>query len=232
MKKAIMNWSGGKDSAFCIYRVLQKKEYDVQYLLTTISETYRRISMHGVREALLDEQAGSIGIPLEKIFLQENESSDVYEKLLSDAMSRIMSEGTTCSIFGDIFLEDLRTYRENQLAKTGFEAVFPLWKYNTKQLSEDFIDAGFKSIVVCVDEKYLEKSFAGRIFDREFLNTLPAGIDPCGENGEFHTFVFDGPIFKKKINFTKGEIVYRHYQSEYDPQINTGFWYCDLVPEG
>jgi uncharacterized protein (TIGR00290 family) len=160
------------------------------------------------------------------------------EKELSD----LKSKGATVSVFGDIFLEDLRQYREDKLSALNLKGVFPLWKIPTSQLIHDFIKAGFKAIITCVNEKYLDKSFSGRIIDEEFLNVLPSNVDPCGENGEFHTFVYDGPIFQKPIAFEKGEVVYKKYEqakqesnSDYRDDKNdnnpfdTGFWYCDLI---
>lgn len=245
--KAIFNWSGGKDSAFCLHKLLQEDEYDILCLLTSVSEKYQRISMHGVRVELLEIQAERIGLPLVKLQIPEMPTMEVYEKIMAGALMDLKKQGATVSVFGDIFLEDLRKYREDKLAELDLKGIFPLWKIPTDQLIRDFIDAGFKTIVTCVNEKYLDKSFAGRVIDPDFLNDLPSNVDPCGENGEFHTFVFDGPIFSKPIEFTKGEIVYRKYESskekddtdydcvekedkKEDPFIN-GFWYCDLLPK-
>ena len=239
-EKAVFNWSGGKDSAFALYKIIQQKEYDEITLLTSISEQYQRISMHGVRVDLLDRQAQSMALPLVKVEIPEMPSMEVYEKVMAKTLTDLKTKGVTTSIFGDIFLEDLRKYREDKLAGLNIKAVFPLWKIPTKNIIKEFIDLGFKTITTCVNEKYLDKSFAGRIMDADFLNDLPANVDPCGENGEFHTFVFEGPVFKNPINFKKGEVVYRKYSapkenenSEYncnsDAPIDYGFWYCDLV---
>lgn len=224
-----MNWSGGKDSALCLFYVLKNNIFDVRYLLTTLNGSNKRISMHGVSEVLLDQQSESIGIKLRKIYLPENTIITDYEKTISLALTDLKSEGISTSIFGDIFLEDLRKYRENQLAKIGFKAAFPLWKRDTTEIALDFIAKGFKSIIVSVDSEKLDRSFAGRIYDHAFLNDLPKNVDPCGENGEFHSFVFDGPIFKNPIQFKKGEILYKEYPSNKDKK--NGFWYCDLVEE-
>ncbi|WP_210518942.1 Dph6-related ATP pyrophosphatase [Hymenobacter terricola] len=241
---AIFNWSGGKDSALALYKVLQSGQYDVQTLLTTVSEPYQRISMHGVRTALLDQQAASLGLPCRKLFLPEMPSMEAYEQLMASTMRELKSAGATASIFGDIFLADLRQYRENKLAELELQAVFPLWGVPTATLIREFIGLGFKTITTCVNEKYLDRSFVGRVVDEEFLHDLPATVDPCGENGEFHTFVFDGPLFSQPIPFEKGEIVYRKYTApapksddsgyecgdQTDPSpFDTGFWYCDLV---
>ena len=245
-EKVIFNWSGGKDSALCLYKILQTKEFDVMCLLTSISEPYQRISMHGVRVDLLDAQTESIGLPLVKIQIPEMPTMEVYEKVMGAALTDLKTKGATASIFGDIFLEDLRTYRENKLSELGLKGVFPLWKIPTDKLIREFMDLGFRTIITCINEKYLDKSFTGRIIDNDLLKDLPANIDPCGENGEFHTFVFDGPIFKRPIPFDVGEIVYKKYElatqkdnSTYDcnvsdkenkenPYVN-GFWYCDLL---
>jgi len=244
-EKVIFNWSGGKDSALCLYKILQKPEYDILCLLTSINEQFQRVSMHGIRVGLLDAQAESIGFPLQKIRIPEISTMESYEKIMTTTLTDLKTKGVTASVFGDIFLEDLRKYRENKLSELNLKGVFPLWKIPTGKLIREFIDLGFKAITTCVNEKYLEVSFAGRIIDNEFLNDLPGNVDPCGENGEFHTFVFDGPIFREPISFEKGEIVYRKYTPakqkdnfSYDcsndkdhldnPFVN-GFWYCDLL---
>ena len=240
---AIFNWSGGKDSALALYKVLQQGQYDVQTLLTTVSEPYQRISMHGVRTALLDQQAAALGLPCRKLFLPEMPGMEAYEHLMASTMQELKSAGATASIFGDIFLEDLRQYRENKLAELDLQAVFPLWGVPTTELIREFIGLGFKTITTCVNEKYLDQRFVGRVIDEDFLRDLPANVDPCGENGEFHTFVFDGPIFRQPIPFEKGEIVHRKYTApaktdsddyecgdQNDPNpFDTGFWYCDLL---
>lgn len=230
--KAIFNWSGGKDSSLCLHKVLTDSQFDVKYLLTTLNGQNKRVSMHGVAEQLLDAQAESIGLPLKKLFLPEFPTMGEYDTLISDLLKSLMAEGITTSIFGDIFLEDLREYREKQLESIGLRAEFPLWKIDTKDVAREFIKEGFKTIIVSVDARHLDESFAGRIFDESFLNDLPEDVDPCGENGEFHSFVFDGPIFKKPIPFTKGETVYKEYKShsKENPNEKFGFWYCDLIP--
>jgi uncharacterized protein (TIGR00290 family) len=197
--------------------------------------------MHGVRTELLRSQADSIGIPLKLIELPEQPDMAEYEKEMEKRVREIAGEGIHHAIFGDIFLEDLKIYRENKLRPLGIEGVFPIWKISTKTLMQDFLDAGFKSIIVCVNGKFLDKSFCGRMIDQSFVNDLPADVDVCGENGEFHSFVFDGPIFKRPIPFTKGEIVYReyarpkdskpgHYNTVCDTDKNYGFYFCDLLP--
>ena len=239
-EKAILNWSGGKDSAFCLSKILEQQQYEVICLLTSVNERYQRISMHGVRVELLERQAESIGLPLIKLEMPEMPTMEVYESIMEAALKDLKSKGVTASIFGDIFLEDLRKYREGKLSLLNLKGVFPLWKISTSQLIREFIDAGFKAVITCVNEKYLGKSFAGRTIDKEFLNDLPPDVDPCGENGEFHSFVFGGPIFKKPIEFERGEIVYRKYSpakeenpssnSDSDSPFDNRFWYCDLLP--
>ncbi len=240
--KAIFNWSSGKDSALALYKVLQNSEFEITCLLTSVSQEFQRISMHGVRVELLEQQAKSLGIPLEIMQIPEMPTMEAYENVMNETLTKLKNQGVTHSIFGDILLEDLRKYREDQLAKIGFEAVFPLWKTPTNDLIQEFMSLGFKAIVVCVNERFLDKSFVGRVIDQDFINDLPDNVDVCGENGEFHTFTFDGPIFSTPINFEIGEIVYRKYEKpkevdSSDTACNTnasdvfdfGFWYCDLV---
>lgn len=205
--KALFNWSSGKDSAFALYKILQEEKYDISALLTSINKEFQRISMHGVHVSLLEKQAENLGIPLIKMELPKEPSMEEYRQIMTKTMTGIQAKGVTYSIFGDIFLEDLRKYREDQLNAIGMKAVFPLWKHNTSELIHEFLDLGFKTIVTCVNGSYLDKSFAGRIIDQKFIDDLPKNVDPCGENGEFHTFTFDGPIFKKPVQFEIGETV-------------------------
>ena len=243
-EKVIFNWSGGKDSAFCLYKLLKQNEYEIGFLLTSISQQYQRISMHGVRVELLEKQAQLLNLPLVKMEIREMPTMEIYESVMEKTLLDLKAKGSTVSVYGDIFLEDLRKYREEQLAKLNLKAVFPLWKIPTDKLIREFIDLGFKTIVTCVNEKFLDKSFAGRIIDHQFINDLPANVDPCGENGEFHTFVFDGPLFKEPISIETGEIVYRKYtpakkenssddcfkeKEEKEDPFNSGFWFCDLM---
>jgi uncharacterized protein (TIGR00290 family) len=237
--QAFFNWSGGKDSSLALYHIMKDKDYPVKKLLTNMSGAYNRISMHGVREELLDRQAKAIGIPLQKLVLSDHPSMQEYEKDMMQAMQCLKEENFTHGVFGDIFLEDLKAYREHQLAKMGMAAVFPIWKRDTAVLIKEFIELEFKAIVVCINEKHLDKSFCGRIIDNSFIKDIPGDVDVCGENGEFHTFVYDGPIFKQPVTFAKGEIVYREYTA---PKERTdscfqatgteeyGFYFCDLLP--
>ncbi|TBW25765.1 diphthine--ammonia ligase [Gramella sp. KN1008] len=230
MKKAWLNWSSGKDSAMALYHVQNGNEYSVEMLFTTLSDAKERVSMHGLRKDLLLAQVESIGLSLQITHRSTGTSLNTYNKLMENACMKFKNEGFTHSIFGDIFLEDLREYREKQLDSIGVKTVFPLWKKDTSQLMQEFIELGFKAIVVCTNSKYLENSFCGRVIDDEFLKDLPANVDPCGENGEFHTFVFDGPIFTNPVNFKIGEKHIRTYDSEADKWDNR-FCYCDLLPE-
>jgi uncharacterized protein (TIGR00290 family) len=246
MKKVLFNWSGGKDSSLCLYKVLQANELDVHCLLTSINEQHQRISMHGVRVELLHAQTESIGIPLEILSVPEMPTMEIYEKVLTEKLNLLKKEGLTASVFGDINLVDLRKYREDKLNEIGLQGIFPLWDIPTKDLIQEFLSLGFKTITTCVNEKYLGKEFVGRVIDEQFLKDLPEDVDPCGENGEFHTFVFDGPLFKKPIPIEVGEIVYRKYEtpkkaasdSSYDCSSKEeitknpyeyGFWYCDIL---
>jgi len=226
--KAVFNWSGGKDSALALYEILQQKEYEISYLLTSVNMIYNRVSMHGVRVELLEQQAREIGIPLQQIRLPEMPGMEDCNREMFSMMKRFKDQGVDYSIFGDIFLEDLKVYREGQLAQVGMQGVFPIWKRNTTELIKEFIDKGFKAVLVCVNEKYLDKSFAGRLIDEDFLKDLPANVDPCGENGEYHSFVFDGPIYKNHIPITLGEVVYRKYDKGAEDNFDTGFYYQDL----
>jgi uncharacterized protein (TIGR00290 family) len=229
---AYFNWSGGKDSTLALYKALQDKQFDIRYLLTTLNEEADRISMHGVRSELLTAQAESLGIPAKKVHLPTSSDMQAYESVMSAAIEELKSEGISDCIFGDIFLEDLRTYREEKLREVSISAHFPLWKRNTLELVHEFIDRGFKTIVVCVDASKLDESFAGRVIDHQFLADLPANVDPCGENGEFHTFVFDGPIFRHPIPFQTGEKVLKTYtvKNQEEETVEYGFWFQDLIP--
>lgn len=229
-----MNWSGGKDSAFALYQLKRSNTLDILCLLTSLSQPYNRITMHGVRAELLEQQAAAIGIPLVKMMLPEQADMVLYEQTMRNTLVPLIEKGATASVFGDIFLEDLRKYREDKLAELGLKGIFPLWGKSTKHLMSEFIDAGFKTIVTCVNEQYLDKSFAGRIIDHNFIKDLPKEVDPCGENGEFHTFTFDGPLFAQPILFKTGELVYKTYDApKKDSAENSsptyGFWFCDLL---
>jgi len=240
MKKTYFNWSSGKDSALALYKMQQSSEYSIDLLVTTTNKDFGRVSMHGLRNELLEKQAKSIGIPLHKIPFAADVTMDDYSETMKSAMTSLTEQGFTHGVFGDIFLEDLKEYRDTKLAEVGLQGVYPLWKQDTKALLQEFLDLGFKAITVCVNAKLLGEEFVGRIIDEQFIKDLPDNVDVCGENGEFHTFVFDGPIFSKPVDFTIGEKVLRsytlheedsdncHQSSEEQKNYDTSFWYCDL----
>jgi uncharacterized protein (TIGR00290 family) len=213
-------WSGGKDSAMALHSLLRDPRYQVVSLLTTVTEDFERISMHGVRRELLRQQAESIGLPLQEVRIPPQCINPIYEARMAEAVLKFRDRGIRHFGFGDIFLRDLREYRENNLAKENMLALFPLWDVDTRQLVWRFLNDGFRAVTVCIDPRKLAKSFAGRELDAGFLQDLPPGVDPCGENGEFHTFVFDGPIFRAPIPVAAGEIVERD-----------SFVFCDLLPD-
>lgn len=217
--KAIVSWSSGKDSAIALQRTLEAGQFEVLCLLTTLSEPFQRVSMHGVREELLELQAESIGLQLQKVKIPYPCPNAVYEERMRSTLSNWKAHGVTHVIFGDLFLEDIRRYREEKLALLNLTPVFPVWGRDTARLAKEIIDAGFRAVLTCVDPRKLDPSFAGREFDDSILRDLPAGVDPCGENGEFHTFVYDGPIFRKPIQIEVGEKVNRD-----------GFQFADIIP--
>lgn len=216
----LMCWSGGKDSAMALHALLAEGRHRIAALLTTVTEGYERVSMHGVRRELLAAQAASLGLPLDEIRIPPECVNPVYEARMEAALRRHLANGVRRVAFGDIFLEDLRAYRERNLARVHMEAAFPIWKRDTTELFQNFLAAGFRAVVVCVDGKALDGSFAGRFLDESFLHDLPLGVDPRGENGEFHTFVFDGPIFREPVPFTAGGTVGRD-----------GFFFRDLISD-
>jgi uncharacterized protein (TIGR00290 family) len=219
-EKLIVAWSGGKDSTLALYEILKTNRYEVMELLTTVTQDYDRISIHGVRRVLLEQQANALGFPLEKMLIPKGASDAEYEREMLQILTKHLTNGVYTIVFGDIFLEDVKKYREQMLSKISMKSVFPLWKKDSRQLAHKFIDLGFKAVTTCVDSNFLSKDFAGRTFDEQFLSDLPTNVDPCGENGEFHSFVYDGPIFSEEVRFTKGEIVLRENR----------FYYCDLLP--
>lgn len=227
-----MSWSGGKDSAYALHLVLKAQVYDVQFLISTFNEPVQRLSMHGVRETLIEAQATEIGIPLLKAYVTES-SNEHYEQQLAAALAKVKEQGIHHIIFGDIFLEDLRQYRETLFAGMGMQVVFPLWKMDTRQLVTDFIQHGFKTITCCISTAWLPKEMLGRQVDADFLQDLPAAADPCGENGEYHSFCYDGPIFKHAIPVHTGEMIYREMPlktQEGEKEEVPGFWYVDILP--
>ncbi|WP_138991817.1 diphthine--ammonia ligase [Larkinella sp. C7] len=232
MKKAIISWSGGKDSALALFFCQQSGQYDLAGLLTHINEQFGRVSMHGVRSELIESQANALDLPLHTIQFPGDVSMECYNTLVKQKLIELKERGITHVIYGDIFLEDLRQYREQQLNEVGLQAVFPLWNQNTTVLLAKFVQAGFKAVLVCVNETQLSESWAGRNLDATVLKDLPPSVDPCGENGEYHSFVYDGPIFKAPIRFQKGEVVRRSYAASAEPdQWDTQFIFQDILPD-
>jgi uncharacterized protein (TIGR00290 family) len=227
----VMNWSSGKDAALAYYTLIQNNDYKITYLLTTLSDEYDRVFMHGIRSQLLDMQAAQMHLPVIKVKLPASPDDVIYKQAMRQTLTGLKAQGVTAAAFGDIFLEDLKVYRQQQLAAVGIEAVFPLWKRDTKQLVCDVEDAGIKAMIVCVNDKYLGKEFLGREINRALLNDLPHNVDPCGENGEFHTFVYDAPFFKEPIPVATGDIVHKKYtpSANTDASWDTGFYFLDVV---
>jgi uncharacterized protein (TIGR00290 family) len=217
MTEVLFCWSGGKDSAMALNVLRQQRDLRVAALLTTVTEGYERISMHGVRRRLLQRQAEATGLPLYEVRIPPQCVNPVYEARMREALLSQKENGVHRVAFGDIFLQDLREYREKTLAQVEMKAIFPIWKRDTRELTQEFCAMGFRAIAVCIDSTKLSREFAGRELDESFFRDLPAGVDPCGENGEFHTFVYDGPIFSIAIAVERGEVVERDR-----------FYFCDL----
>ena len=218
-KPLVVSWSGGKDSTLALNEILNNTDYEVHTLITTVTEGYDRISIHGVRNELLEKQVQSIGLPLHKVSIPKDSKNEKYESALKKVLLKFKNERINEIVFGDIFLEDVKKYRDELLDRLDMKGVYPIWKKDSKELARKFIELGFKAVTTCVDFQQIDKKFVGREYDSGFLNDLPNSADHCGENGEFHTFVYDGPLFDKKIEFTKGEIVFR----------DDRFYFCDLI---
>ncbi|MEM1534505.1 MAG: diphthine--ammonia ligase [Nitrososphaerota archaeon] len=219
-KRVVQSWSGGKDSAMAHYIASSKMHLYVERLLTTYNESNNRVSMHGVRLELIERQAEMLGARLMKIPLPPNCSNEKYEERMMRALMSLKEEGVGEVVFGDIFLEDVRRYREENLARAGFKGVFPLWGRDTWELAREFLKLGFKALICCVDTQQAPAELIGREYSLELLEKLPDSVDPCGERGEFHTFVYDGPLFPEPIQFIRGEFVLRDKR----------FLFMDLVP--
>ena len=208
--KILVSWSSGKDAAWVLHTLRQQHAHAVGGLLTTINEAFDRVAMHAVRRPLLEAQAEATGLPLYRVHIPWPCSNADYEQRMGDAVTQIVADGFTHVAFGDLFLEDVRRYREERLAGTGLTPLFPLWETKpTADLAREMIDGGVRAILTCVDPRKLPASFAGRAFDRMLLDDLPPGVDPCGENGEFHSFVWDGPMFARPLDVEVGEVVER-----------------------
>ena len=219
-ESALLAWSSGKESAMALHELRREGRYEVLALLTVLTEDYDRVSMHGVRRALLKRQAASLGLPLSQVVVAKDSSMEDYEAAMRRTLEHYAALGVSSVAFGDVSLEDLRRHREGKLAQVGMKAVFPIWKRDTAELARSFLDLGFKAVVTCVDSRVLDKAFVGRDFDERFLRDLPDGVDPCGENGEFHSFVYDGPVFAEEVPHDTGQVVLR----------DNRFWFCDLLP--
>lgn len=209
--KAIISWSGGKDSTLALHYVVQEKKYKVEFLFTTVNKVNQRISMHGIRKELITRQGMSIGIHTRKLYLPENVSMAMYNQMMKAEMQLMQQRGINTVIFGDIFLEDVKKYREEQLQKINMQAYFPLWKKNTVELYKEFVHLGYKAKIVSVNLSRLSKDFLGKDLTIELLNEFPADVDVCGENGEYHSFVYAGNIFQYPIQFEVGEVVEKSY---------------------
>jgi len=240
-EKVLFCWSGGKDSALALNRIL-RSGYEVVALLTTFNAHYQRVSMHGIRETLLEKQVDAIGLPLEKVHVSQRSSNEEYTEKMGAVMKRYKAQGIEQVVFGDIFLEDLKRWREANLAQVGMKALFPIWKVDTRELLQEFLAFGFRSIICCVNDAYFGEETVGKEIDKQFVANLPANVDPCGENGEYHSFAWAGPIFRKPLQIQVGEKVYRPVEQTHPgstpcpcpappdparPQTK-GFWFCDL----
>jgi uncharacterized protein (TIGR00290 family) len=231
-KKVTISWSGGKDSAFALYKILTSGEFEVVNLHTVIDQDSKRVGLHGVRETLIEKQAAHIGLPLEKIYLPASDNHEVYKSTMQKFYHECAAREIDGVVFGDIFLEDLRDFRMALLQLSKLSAFFPLWKVDSKMLLNDFIDLGFKTTICSADANFFSPPNLG-LLDPDFLDTVPSSVDPCGENGEFHTFVFDGPLFREHIAIAKGEIVkktYSYQKKESNGEIKnieSSFWFQD-----
>ncbi|MDX1496881.1 MAG: hypothetical protein R3352_04945 [Salinisphaeraceae bacterium] len=219
-KPTLLSWSSGKDSAWALYQLQQSDEYDLRGLVTTVNQQYQRVAMHAVRLELLQRQADAAGLPLTVLELPWPCSNADYEAIMSGFVKQAVAQGIECMAFGDLFLEDVRDYRLKNLQGTGLEAVFPIWGIPTDRLAGEMVDAGLRATITCVDPKQAPAELAGQVFDQAFLDQLPPGVDPCGENGEFHSYAWAGPMFDAPIAVKTGEVVERD-----------GFVFADLLPE-
>lgn len=226
-----LSWSGGKDSAFALFHLLTDPRYEVKRLHTTFGQQTRRVGMHGIAEDLVEKQAEALGLPLDKIYYPASGDNLAYEKAINSYLDQLQAAGVRHLAYGDIFLEDLRKYREEKLADRGFVAVFPLWQRPTAELARDFVKAGFRTVICAADADLIAKDWVGRDFDLDFLESLPIGVDPCGENGEFHTFCYAGPIFSGPISIAIEKII----EQSYDIQLSNGdrdkkrFWFAETI---
>ena len=241
-EKVVFCWSGGKDSALALNRLRQDERYEIVSLLTTCNEHFQRVSMHGVRLELLAAQAAAIGLPLEKIFVSQRSSNEEYQQKMGACLAAHQARGVTACAFGDIFLEDLKKWRDENLAKVGMRGIYPIWKVDSHELIREFFALKFGTMICCVNDGSLGEEAVGRDLTEEFIRSLPANVDPCGENGEFHSFAYAGPVFRQPVKFTVGEKIYRPVETTQPTSSNSGyvcapgsrqtkgFWFCDLLP--
>lgn len=231
--KIVLNWSTGKDAAYALYELNKNPENQVVKLLTTISLEYQRVSMHGISVEVLKRQVSNLGLPIEICSISSSITMQEYEQKMTQTLIEMKKEGIDYSAYGDILLEDLKVFREQQLEKVNIKGIFPNWKKDTRQLLIEMIESGVKTMVICVNEAFLDKSFLGRVIDMQFLEDLPSDVDPCGENGEYHSFVFDGPMFAKPVDFQVGEAIYKQYpKPESESNVsgqNYGFWFLEIL---
>ncbi|SDM57891.1 MJ0570-related uncharacterized domain-containing protein [Daejeonella rubra] len=230
MKKVVLFWSAGKDSAMALHKIQNDENFELLALVTTLNEEYKRVSMHGIPEVILDRQCEALGIPLIKMWVPNQAANDSYEHAFLELCGDLKKKGVEVLAFGDIHLEDLRKYREELVNRGGLKASFPLWEIPTVELMNNFIANGFKAITCCINTGVLSEDWIGRQLDRKFLEDLPEGVDPCGENGEYHTFCFAGPVFKDSIPYQTGELVFKPLKIETAKgESESGFLFLDII---
>ncbi|WP_420603135.1 diphthine--ammonia ligase [Flagellimonas sp.] len=227
--KTYFNWSSGKDSALALYYLQEQNQHDIGSLLTTVNAHYDRVSMHGLRREVLETQAKAVGIPLDVLEVPEKPSMEEYNTLMENKIEVLKSLGYTHTAFGDIFLEDLKVYREKMLASVGIQTLFPIWKRDTQELLQEFFELGFRAVIVCINNSKLDASFLGKELSPALIEKFPEDVDPCGENGEFHTFCFNGPIFANPIDFEIGEKVFKTYDDPSSKKSTIKFGFCDIL---
>lgn len=233
--KVSISWSGGKDAALALYKILQSEQYHVVSLHTTFDHALKRVSMHGIPEALAIAQAEAIGLPLERIYIEADSTRQSYEDAMAAFCLEQKEKGIEAIVFGDILLEDLKVYREKKLGEVGLKAIFPLWGASTQRLAEQIIEEGFKTMICCLNDQQLASSLIGKTLDKSILQEIAYNADPCGEYGEYHTFVFDGPIFNNPVSFIKGKIVSKNYEFKTENEgvvtkNSSMFWFQEVLP--
>lgn len=230
MDKAAVFWSGGKDSAMALQKARQNPQIDIVGLVTALTRNTAQTSVHKISEEVLERQSRQIGLPLRKMWVQENPANQEYEDALTEVYAQLKQEGISTVVYGDIFLEDVKAYREVLLDKAGMKSLFPLWQTDTRKLMDNFINSGFKAIVCSINTALLDETYLGKELDSQFFYNLPAGVDPAGENGEFHTFCYDGPVFKEAVNFKTGAKHFTSLSLEWEEEkITQTFGYIDIL---